>query len=125
MSARPTRFPVDAGGTPIYVPEIMRIANDGETYYNPHIVTNINDASFALGFKGITANNWNWDASLVNGKNDFQYFGDKTFNASLIGNTTKTYFNDGGFKFWQATLNIDLSKYFKTCSTGFKSWSWV
>ncbi|WP_462248553.1 TonB-dependent receptor, partial [Ferruginibacter sp.] len=118
MSARPTRFPVDAGGTPIYVPEIMRITNDGETYYNPHIGTNINDASIALGFKGVTAKNWNWDASLVNGKNDFQYFGDKTFNASLIGNTTKTFFNDGGFRFRQATLNVDLSKNFKNVAQG-------
>ena len=118
MSARPNRFPVDAGGTPIYVPEIMRITNDGETYYNPHIGTNINDASIALGFKGVTAKNWNWDASLVNGKNDFQYFGDKTFNASLIGNTTKNFFNDGGFRFRQATLNVDLSKNFKNVARG-------
>ena len=118
MSARPNRFPVDAGGTPIYVPAIMRITNDGETYYNPHIGTNINDASIALGFKGITPKNWNWDASLVNGKNDFQYFGDKTFNASLIGNTTKNYFDDGGFRFRQATINVDLSKNFKTVAQG-------
>ena len=118
MNARPNRFPVDAGGTPIYVPEIMRITNDGETYYNPHIGTNINDASIALGFKGVTAKNWNWDASLVNGKNDFQYFGDKTFNASLIGNTTKNFFNDGGFRFRQATLNVDLSKNFKNVARG-------
>lgn len=118
MSSRPNRFPVDAGGTPIYVPEIMRITNDGETYYNPHIGTNINDASIALGLKGTTANNWNWDASMVTGKNDFQYFGDKTFNASLIGNTTKTYFLDGGFRFRQATLNVDLSKNFKTIAQG-------
>jgi iron complex outermembrane recepter protein len=112
MSARPERFPVDGGGTPIYVPEIMRITNDGETYYNPHIGTNINDASVALGFKGLSIRKWNWDVSLVTGKNDFQYFGDKTFNASLIGNTTKNYFIDGGFHFRQATLNIDFSKNF-------------
>jgi iron complex outermembrane recepter protein len=106
ISSRPRRFPNTSSGTPIYVPDIMRITNDGEIYYNPHIGTNINDASIALGFKGTSVRNWHWDMSLVTGKNDFQYFGDKTFNASLIGNTTKNYFIDGGFRFRQATLNV-------------------
>ncbi|MGG9960476.1 TonB-dependent receptor [Ferruginibacter sp. SUN106] len=118
LSAKPKRFPTSAGGAPIFVPGIMRVSNDGETYYNPHIGTNINDASIALGFRGISTKNWNWDVSLTNGKNDFQYFGDKTFNASLIGNTEKTYFLDGGFRFRQATLNVDLSKSFKTVAQG-------
>jgi iron complex outermembrane recepter protein len=118
MSSRPNRFPVTSGGTPIYVPEIMRITNDGETYYNPHIATNISDASLAMGIKGVSVKNWNWDVSLVTGKNDFQYFGEKTFNASLIGNTTKNYFIDGGFRFRQATINVDLSKKFASVLNG-------
>lgn len=118
LSARPDRFPVDAGGTPIFVNDIMRRSIDGETYYNPHILTNINDASIALGVKGVSAKNWNWDISLTDGRNDFQYFGDKTFNASLIGNTDKTFFIDGGFRFRQATLNLDFSKAFKTVAHG-------
>ena len=118
LSARPDRFPVDVTGTPIYVPSIMRKSVDGETYYNPHIKTEINDASIAAGFKGITANNWNWDISYTTGKNDFQYYGDETFNASLIGNITKTKFYDGGFRFRQSTVNIDLSKSFKSIAQG-------
>ncbi|MBL0144973.1 MAG: TonB-dependent receptor [Chitinophagaceae bacterium] len=118
MSARPERFPVTTSGTPIYVPEIMRLTNDGETYYNPHIATNINDASIALGFKGTSVKNWNWDVSMVTGKNDFQYYGNKTFNASMIGNTSKTRFDDGGFRFRQATVNVDLSKNFKSVAQG-------
>jgi iron complex outermembrane recepter protein len=117
-SARPERFPVDAGGNLLFVESIMRKTTSGEIYYNPHIGTNINDASVALGLKGTTIKNWNWDISLTNGKNDFQFFGDKTFNASSIGNTTKTYFNDGGFRFRQVTLNVDLSKSFKTVAQG-------
>jgi iron complex outermembrane recepter protein len=117
-SGRPERFPVDGGGNLLFVESIMRKTTSGEIYYNPHIVTNINDASVALGLKGTTVKNWNWDVSLTNGKNDFQFFGDQTFNASLIGNTTKTYFNDGGFRFRQATLNVDLSKSFKTVAQG-------
>ncbi len=118
LSARPDRFPVTASGVPIFVPEIMRKAIDGEIYYNPHIATNINDASIAIGFKGVNAKNWNWDVSLTNGKNDFQYFGNQTFNASLIGNTDRNSFDDGGFRFRQATLNLDFSKTFKTVASG-------
>ncbi len=118
LSARPDRFPIDASGNPIFVEGIMRKTNDGETYYNPHIGTNINDASIALGLKGTSANNWRWDASLTTGKNDFQYNGSKTFNATDIGNTTKNYFNDGGFRFRQTTLNVDLSKSFNKVASG-------
>jgi iron complex outermembrane recepter protein len=118
FSAKPERFPVTLGGDLIFVPGIMQKTNDGETYYNPHIGTNINDASIALGLKGKTVRNWNWDGSITTGKNDFQYFGSGTFNASLQGNTTKNYFEDGGFRFRQTTLNIDFSKTFKTIANG-------
>jgi iron complex outermembrane recepter protein len=118
FSARPNRFPVTAGGALLFVPGIMQITNDGETYYNPHIGTNINDASIALGFKGTSVRNWNWDASVTTGKNDFQFNGNGTFNASDLGNTTKNYFEDGGFRFRQATANVDFSKAFKTIASG-------
>jgi iron complex outermembrane recepter protein len=118
-NGRPDRFPVTApGGSVIVVPQIMRRTNDGITYYNPIIATFVNDGSLAMGFKGVTAKNWNWDASLTTGKNNFQYQGRQTFNASLIGNTTKNIFDDGGFSFRQSTLNIDLSKSFKTVAQG-------
>jgi iron complex outermembrane receptor protein len=71
-----------------------------------------------MGLKGVTAKNWNWDVSFTDGKNDFQYYGDQTFNASLLGNTTKNYFNDGGFRFRQATINTDFSKQFKSVLSG-------
>jgi iron complex outermembrane recepter protein len=117
-SARPDRFPVDGSGSPIFTDGIMRRTTSGEVYYNPHIVTEIKDASIAMGVKGESARNWNWDVSFTNGKNDFQFFGDQTFNASLVGNTTKTFFIDGGFRFRQATLNADFSKAFKTVAHG-------
>ncbi|MBS1733576.1 MAG: TonB-dependent receptor [Bacteroidetes bacterium] len=118
LSARPDRFPVDVNGTPIFVPGIMRKSSDGEIFYNPHIVTDINDASVSAGFKGQTHCRWNWDISYTTGKNDFQYYGDKTFNASLIGNITKNNFYDGGFRFRQSTVNIDLNKDFKMVLQG-------
>ena len=63
-------------------------------------------------------NNWNWDVSYTTGKNNFDYYGNKTFNASLIGNTTKTKFYDGGFKFRQSTVNLDFSKAFASVAHG-------
>ena len=118
LSEMPERFPTASSNAFIYVPSIMHIANGGEVFYNPHIGTNINDASIAMGFKGVTEKNWNWDVSFVDGKNDFQYYGDQTFNASLLGNTDKTFFTDGGFRFRQATVNADISKSFKSVLSG-------
>lgn len=120
-SAKPERFPVDAGGNLQYDPSIMHIANDGEIYYNPHIQTHINDLSFAAGVKGSAKRNWNWDVSNTVGRNDFHYYGDKTFNASMIvtpGTMRQTHFDDGGFNFLQNTLNVDFSKSFKTIAEG-------
>lgn len=118
FSAKPERFPVNPDGTLIFVPDIMRKTKDGETYYNPHIQTHITDAAFALGLKGNAGNNWSWDASNNTGYNDFHYYGDKTFNASLIGKTTPNHFDDGGFNFLQNTTNLDFSKSFKTVAEG-------
>lgn len=117
-SAKPERFPTDALGNLLYVNGIMQTANDGEVYYNPIIGTNINDASIALGLKGTSKHNWNWDGSITTGKNDFQFFGNQTFNASMIGNTTKNYFQDGGFRFRQTTTNLDFSKAFAKVAQG-------
>jgi iron complex outermembrane recepter protein len=118
FSAKPERFPVDLNGGLLFVSGIMQKTNDGETYYNPRIGTNINDASIAVGLKGTSVRNWNWDASITTGKNDFQFYGDGTFNTSLQGNTSKNYFRDGGFRFRQATVNVDFSKLFKSVANG-------
>ena len=118
MSARPDRYPVDQTYTPIYVPSIMRQTTDGETYYNPHIQTHITDASFAAGVRGVVGNGWGWDISNNTGYNDFHYYGDKTFNASIIGATTPNHFDDGGFRLLQNTTNLDFSKSFKTILEG-------
>ncbi|MFT3937117.1 MAG: TonB-dependent receptor [Chitinophagaceae bacterium] len=117
-SAKPERFPTDASGNLIFVSSIMRKTNDGETYYNPHIQTHIKDISFALGFKGDVGNGWGWDLSNTIGRNDFHYYGDKTFNASLIGKSTPNHFDDGGFNFLQNTTNLDFNKSFKSVAQG-------
>lgn len=110
-SARPDRFPVDNNGDLLYVPSIMRTTDDGEIYYNPHIQTHIKDISIAAGIRGEAGKEWNWDLSNTLGRNDFHYYGDKTFNASIINATTPNHFDDGGFNFLQNTLNLDFSKH--------------
>ncbi len=117
-SARPDRFPANQDGTLINVPDILRTANDGEIYFNPHIQTHIQDASLALGIKGTTVKNWNWDLSNTLGRNDFHFFGDKTFNASRIGQGSPNHYDDGGFNFLQSTLNLDVSKSFRSIAQG-------
>ena len=52
------------------------------------------------------------------GRNDFHFFGDKTFNASKIGQAIPNHYDDGGFNFLQNTLNLDISKSFKTIAQG-------
>lgn len=116
--AKPERFPVNADGSLIVVPSIMRSTNDGSLYYNPHIQTHIADASFAAGLKGKLGDNWNWDLSNNTGYNKFHYYGDKTFNASIIGNASQTHFDDGGFSFLQNSTNLDFSKSFSKVNLG-------
>ena len=75
------------------------LQKDGETFYNPHIQTHITDYSLAAGIRGDAGKDWNWDLSNTLGRNDFHYYGDQTFNASLVGATTPNHFDDGGFNF--------------------------
>ena len=117
-SAKPERFPVDASGHLLFDGSIMRKSNDGETYFNPHIQTHVQDASIALGLRGDAGNGWGWDLSNTLGRNNFHYFGDKTFNASLVGANTPNHYDDGGFNFLQNTVNLDFTRSFKTVAEG-------
>jgi iron complex outermembrane receptor protein len=117
-SARPTRFPVNSNGSLKFVPEIMFQSGSGDTSFNPRIQAQIQDISMVTGFSKDNKSGWNWDFSNAFGYNDFHYFGAGTFNASDIGNVTKTNFDDGGFNFLQNTTNFDLSKQYGTVNNG-------
>lgn len=110
FSARPDRFPTDNFDNLIYVKEIMRKSNDGEVWYSPHIQTEISDFSFTGGLKGKARRNWFWDISNTAGRNNFHFYGDKTFNASI--GPSQTHFDDGGFSFFQNTANLNLTREF-------------
>ncbi|HUR12717.1 MAG TPA: TonB-dependent receptor [Flavitalea sp.] len=116
FSARPERFPTDAGGNIIPVPDIIKTAADGEQYFNPHIQTRIKDGSVVAGVRK-TGSGWTWDFSNTTGYNRFQFFGDKTFNAGL--GATQTHFDDGGFSFLQNTTNASFSREFPGIAEGF------
>ena len=117
-SAKPTRFPVDSKGKLIYVPSIMFATGSGDTTYNPHIQTKIEDISMVTGFSKASTTGWDWDFSNAFGYNNFHYYGDGTFNASNIGSVAQTHFDDGGFNFLQNTTNLDLSKQFGKVNKG-------
>jgi iron complex outermembrane receptor protein len=116
FSGRPERFPTDANGDLINVPGIMYNV-PGDVVYDPHIQTHIGDLSLAVGVKGETKGNLGWDFSNTIGRNDFHYYGDKTFNAGL--GATQTHFDDGGFNFLQNTTNLNFSKAFDKVAAGF------
>jgi len=118
FSARPERFPTTASGDFIPVEGITKYTPyKNEIYYNPHILTNILDISWAGGLKGGFDNGWKWDLSHSIGYNNFHFFGDKTFNAGL--GASVTHFDDGGFSFMQNTSNLNFSKEYASVLSGF------
>jgi iron complex outermembrane receptor protein len=114
FSARPNRFPTDANGDLIPVEGIIKTTPDGENYFNPRILTTIQDISYAAGLNGTTEGEWKWDLSNTTGYNDFHFFGEGTFNAGL--GPRPTSFDDGGFSFLQNTTNLNFSKEYNLLS---------
>ena len=90
-------------------------------YYDPQEDVYIKDESAALGLRGTTKSNWDWDISNNVGRNDFHYYGNDTYNASIpyvAGQPIQTRFNDGGFNFLQSTANADITKHFSKVAKG-------
>lgn len=120
-SSQPERFPTDEEGNIVYNEDIMLTASDGTVYYNPQEDVFIQDGSLAIGLKGVFKNGMTWDVSNVTGKNDFHYYGRKTYNVSLLPpdlQYNKHDFDDGGFNFLQNTTNFDLSKRYPFVARG-------
>lgn len=129
LRANPTKFPTDpTTGDLIFVPGIMKIDapagapfNADNVYYDPEEDVYIKDESAAVGFRGKTNDDWEWNVSNNTGRNDFHYFGENTFNAALVvtpGQPIQTRFDDGGFNYLQNTTNADITKHFKEVAQG-------
>ncbi len=122
------KYPTNEDGSLIFVPSIMHVAgpktqilDSANVFYNPQEDVYIKDISGAIGFKGTVGNGWDWDLSNVIGHNDFHYWGNKTFNASLLPislQAGQNRFDDGGFNFLQNTTNLDVSKHFASVASG-------
>ncbi len=128
LRQNPTKFPTDANGNLVFVPGIMKIDappgtafDPNNVYYDPQEDVYIKDLSAAVGFRGTTPGDWDWDISNNIGRNDFHYWGNKTFNASLVyvpGQPIQTRFDDGGFNFLENTANADITRRFKHVAQG-------
>ncbi|WP_343671896.1 TonB-dependent receptor [Chitinophaga sp.] len=117
FAGHPDRFPTDNNGNLIFHKDIM-YAVPGDTIFDPHIQTHVSDVSAAVGVKGEFGEGWTWDVSNTLGRNNFHFYGDKTFNASL-GANTPTHFDDGGFSFLQNTTNVTFTKAINTLNLAF------
>ena len=93
-----TQMPIKADGTPIYL--------DG---FLPEIRTKITDASSIIGLNG-NFKDWNVDLSYTGGMNSILYNVANSGNASLAAGTSPTGFYAGELRFYQNTLNLDVSK---------------
>lgn len=125
--AGPQKTPTDLNGNLLYVPGIMRVFDPTQgqldtlnEYYDPQEDVYITDVTATAGFKGTIGKGWDWDISNTFGSNNFHYFGNKTFNASLPEPevTQQTRFDDGGFKLLQNTASLDVSKHFPNAGQG-------
>lgn len=77
----------------------------------PQIHSDISDFSTAIGFRTKFAE-WNFDISNTYGVNKFDFGVENSVNYTqfAISATPQTTFDPGGLKFWQNTVNADISR---------------
>lgn len=84
---------------------ITAIYPDG---FLPFITSDIDDMSFAVGVLG-QVNEWDYDASVVYGRNEFEFGVTNSLNTSL-GPESPTSFDAGTLTNEQLTANLDVSR---------------
>ncbi len=75
----------------------------------PKIVSEIEDLSVALGVRG-EVSDWNYDLSVVYGRNAFQFGVENSFNTSFGGANSSRKFDAGSLRFGQTTFNLDIQR---------------
>ena len=103
------RYPSSVpGNAKIYAPNVFALYPNG---FLPEIVSDIQDFSTSVGFR-TRLNDWNLDISNTYGINTFGFGVENSANYSqfaLAGNK-QTSFDAGALKFFQNTINADVSK---------------
>jgi iron complex outermembrane receptor protein len=105
------RYPngyASGGNAAAFAPDVLAMYPNG---FLPLIASDIVDFSTAVGFR-TKVNKWNFDISNTYGVNTFDFGVRNSVNYSrfaLPGNT-QTSFDAGGLKFYQNTVNADISR---------------
>ncbi len=101
----------------------FRSAGDGRTvpalYPNgflPNILTTVDDASLAVGYRAQLGDNWDWDVSVNHGRSQFGFQERNSVNVSWwyeplgagIYGASPTSADTGTLKFDQTTVNLDF-----------------
>jgi iron complex outermembrane receptor protein len=96
------------GNATTYAPGVFALYPDG---FLPEIHSDIMDFSTAAGFR-TKFNDWNFDISNTFGTNKFEFGVENSVNYSqfAVAGNNQTTFDAGGLKFWQNTVNGDVSK---------------
>jgi iron complex outermembrane recepter protein len=92
----------------IYRDKVYAIYPNG---FLPQINSDLVDFSTAVGIR-TKLNQWNFDLSNTYGINKFDFSVDQSINYTqfFLPNNNQTEFDAGGLKFWQNTVNADLSR---------------
>ncbi len=98
------------GSARIYAPNVFALYPNG---FLPLINSDIMDFSTAVGGRS-QLGQWNFDLSNTYGINKFDFIIDNSVNYTQFAVTpnAQTRFDAGGLKFWQNTVNADLSRRF-------------
>jgi len=91
-----------------YAANVLAIYPNG---FLPQINSEIMDFSTAIGMR-TKFSNWNFDISNTYGVNRFDFNVDQSINYTQFAQAgnRQTSFDAGGLKYWQNTINADLSK---------------
>jgi len=100
--------PIFSNASAFYRDNVYALYPNG---FLPQINTDIMDFSTAVGIK-TKFNQWNFDLSNTFGINKFDFTVDQSVNYTqfFIPNNNQTEFDAGGLKFWQNTVNADISR---------------
>lgn len=96
------------GNATTYASNVLALYPNG---FLPQINSNIQDFSTAVGYR-TKINGWNFDLSNTYGINKFGFGVSNSVNYTEFANSgnNQTSFDAGGLKFWQNTINADISK---------------